>query len=180
VNWITWINREDECHFRLYRASIPEIPFPKRVARHQQDRRPTNVIHTEQPRRFESKRSGTAARMFASITVLHKNNELAECGLSEPWTGSHLIVALSHNGKAVEMRCALDFVTAFKGPSTMITLTRRVNESVLINEDIRVTVVHLKNHRVRLQIDAPSNMSVRRERSELDDQDPADATPLQS
>jgi carbon storage regulator len=62
----------------------------------------------------------------------------------------------------------------------MITLTRRVNESVLINEDIRVTVVHLKNHRVRLQIDAPSNMSVRRERSELDDQDPADALPLRS
>jgi carbon storage regulator len=51
----------------------------------------------------------------------------------------------------------------------MITLTRRVNESVLINEDIRVTVVHLKNHRVRLQIDAPSNISVRRERLELDD-----------
>ena len=61
----------------------------------------------------------------------------------------------------------------------MITLTRRVNESVLINDDIRVTVVHLKGHRVRLQIDAPSNMSVRRERLEFDDQEPADATPLQ-
>ena len=52
----------------------------------------------------------------------------------------------------------------------MITLSRRVNESVLINEDIRVTVVHLKNHRVRLQIDAPSFMTVRRERLELDGQ----------
>ena len=62
----------------------------------------------------------------------------------------------------------------------MITLTRRVNESVLINEDIRVTVVHLKGHRVRLQIDAPSTMSVRRERPELDDREPADAKPLQS
>jgi carbon storage regulator len=62
----------------------------------------------------------------------------------------------------------------------MITLTRRVNESVLINEDIRVTVVHLKGHRVRLQIDAPLGMSVRRERLELDDQEPADVTPQQS
>ena len=62
----------------------------------------------------------------------------------------------------------------------MIMLTRRVNESVLINDDIRVTVVHLKGHRVRLQIDAPSNISVRRERLELDEQESADAAPLQS
>ena len=56
----------------------------------------------------------------------------------------------------------------------MITLTRRVNESVLIDEHIRVTVVHLKNQRVRLQIDAPSNVSVRRERLELDEPEPAE------
>ena len=59
----------------------------------------------------------------------------------------------------------------------MITLTRRINESVLIDGEIRVTVVHLKNHRVRLQIEAPSNVSIRRERLEFDDQDLADATP---
>jgi carbon storage regulator len=58
----------------------------------------------------------------------------------------------------------------------VITLTRRVNKSVLINEDIRVTVVHLKNQRVRLQIDAPSNVSVRRERLELDDPESAGAS----
>jgi hypothetical protein len=39
------INREAECHFRLYRASIREKSFAKRVAQRQQDRRPTNVIH---------------------------------------------------------------------------------------------------------------------------------------
>ena len=61
----------------------------------------------------------------------------------------------------------------------MITLTRRVNESVLINDDIKVTVVHLRNQRVRLQIDAPSTVSVRRERLEFDDQKPTDAAPLQ-
>jgi carbon storage regulator len=62
----------------------------------------------------------------------------------------------------------------------MITLTRRVNESVLINGDIRVTVVHLNNHRVRLRIDAPSNMSVRRERLELVDEESVNASPVQS
>ena len=61
----------------------------------------------------------------------------------------------------------------------MITLTRRVNESVLINDDCKVTVVHLRNQRVRLQIDAPSTVSVRRERLEFDDQKPTDAAPLQ-
>jgi len=62
----------------------------------------------------------------------------------------------------------------------MITLTRRVNESVLINDDIRVTVVHLKNHRVRLQIDAPLNVSVRREHLEFNEQESADNDGLES
>ena len=56
----------------------------------------------------------------------------------------------------------------------MITFTRRVNESVLINEDIRVTVVHLRDHRVRLQIDAPSNVSVPRGSFESDDREPGE------
>jgi hypothetical protein len=34
VNWITLINREDECHFRLYRAS-----FLKRFAKRNPARR---------------------------------------------------------------------------------------------------------------------------------------------
>jgi carbon storage regulator len=62
----------------------------------------------------------------------------------------------------------------------VITLTRRVNESVLINEDIRVTVVHLKNQRVRLQIDAPADVSVRRERLEPGDEERGNPTDLGS
>ena len=45
----------------------------------------------------------------------------------------------------------------------MITLTRRVNESLFINNDIRVTVIQVRNQRVRLRIDAPATVSVRRE-----------------
>jgi carbon storage regulator len=48
----------------------------------------------------------------------------------------------------------------------MITLTRRVNQSIKINDDIRITVVHLRDQRVRLQVDAPASASIRRESSE--------------
>jgi len=49
----------------------------------------------------------------------------------------------------------------------MITLTRRVNESLYINDDIRVTVIQVRNQRVRLRIDAPADVSVRREPVDL-------------
>jgi carbon storage regulator len=48
----------------------------------------------------------------------------------------------------------------------MITLTRRVNESLLINDNIRVTVIHTRDQRVRLQIDAPDDVSIRREKQD--------------
>jgi carbon storage regulator len=48
----------------------------------------------------------------------------------------------------------------------MTTITRRVNQSIVINDDIRITVVHLRDQRVRLQVDAPANASIRRESSE--------------
>jgi carbon storage regulator CsrA len=48
----------------------------------------------------------------------------------------------------------------------MTTITRRVNQSIVINDEIRITVVHLRDQRVRLQVDAPANASIRRESSE--------------
>jgi hypothetical protein len=44
--------------------------------------------------------ASTVPSMLASITVLYKNNELVEHGLSELSIGSQVIVALSHDGKA--------------------------------------------------------------------------------
>ena len=55
----------------------------------------------------------------------------------------------------------------------MVTLTRRVNESFLINEEIRVTVVHLRDQRVRIQVDAPEHVSIRREQFDGGDREPA-------
>jgi carbon storage regulator len=45
----------------------------------------------------------------------------------------------------------------------MLVLTRRIGEVIVINEDIRVTVVSINGNRVRLGISAPESVSVDRE-----------------
>ncbi len=44
----------------------------------------------------------------------------------------------------------------------MLALTRRLNEVIVINENIRVTVLESKNGRVKLGVDAPDGMPVDR------------------
>lgn len=45
----------------------------------------------------------------------------------------------------------------------MLVLTRRNTESIVINDDIRVTVLGVKGNQVRLGIEAPRDVSVHRE-----------------
>jgi len=45
----------------------------------------------------------------------------------------------------------------------MLVLSRKVGESIVINESIRLTVVQVKNGRIRLGIDAPPEVRVLRE-----------------
>jgi len=45
----------------------------------------------------------------------------------------------------------------------MLVLTRRVGEEIVINGNIRVTVVAVKGERVRVGVDAPPEVSVDRE-----------------
>lgn len=45
----------------------------------------------------------------------------------------------------------------------MLILTRRLGESIIIGEDIVVTILGLKGNQVRIGTDAPKNMSVHRE-----------------
>ena len=47
--------------------------------------------------------------------------------------------------------------------SIMLVLSRKVGESILISESIRVTVVQAGNGRIRLGIDAPAEVKVLRE-----------------
>lgn len=45
----------------------------------------------------------------------------------------------------------------------MLILTRRVGETIVINDDINITVLGVKGNQVRLGIDAPKEVSVNRE-----------------
>jgi carbon storage regulator len=58
----------------------------------------------------------------------------------------------------------------------MLILTRRIGESVVIGDDIKLTVLGVKGSQVRLGIDAPKTVSVHREeiyeRIQKEDQEP--------
>ncbi len=45
----------------------------------------------------------------------------------------------------------------------MLILTRRVGESVMIGEEVTITVLRVKGNQVRLGVNAPRSVSVQRE-----------------
>jgi len=45
----------------------------------------------------------------------------------------------------------------------VLILTRRVGETVMIGEDVTVTVLRVKGNQVRLGVNAPKSISVQRE-----------------
>jgi carbon storage regulator len=45
----------------------------------------------------------------------------------------------------------------------MLILTRRVGESLMVGEDITITVLGVKGNQVRIGIDAPRDIAVHRE-----------------
>jgi carbon storage regulator len=48
------------------------------------------------------------------------------------------------------------------GKITMLVLTRKAGESIVIGSDIRVTVLEMQGRQIRLGIEAPSDVSVHR------------------
>jgi carbon storage regulator len=45
----------------------------------------------------------------------------------------------------------------------MLILTRRIDESLIINDNVKITVLGIKGHQVRLGINAPKEISVHRQ-----------------
>lgn len=44
----------------------------------------------------------------------------------------------------------------------MLILTRRVGETLIINDDVKITVLGVRGHQVRIGVDAPKDVSVHR------------------
>jgi carbon storage regulator len=45
----------------------------------------------------------------------------------------------------------------------VLVLTRRITESVMIGDDVRITVLGVKGNQVRIGIDAPKHVAMHRE-----------------
>lgn len=50
-----------------------------------------------------------------------------------------------------------------KGEREMLILTRRVGETLMIGDEVTVTVLGVKGNQVRIGVNAPKNVSVHRE-----------------
>lgn len=61
----------------------------------------------------------------------------------------------------------------------MLVLSRKSNESIVINNNIKVTVVEIRGDKVRLGIEAPKNIPVHREEiyNQINGQPAAGSTP---
>lgn len=44
----------------------------------------------------------------------------------------------------------------------MLILTRRVGETLVINDDVKITVLGVRGHQVRIGVDAPKDVAVHR------------------
>jgi carbon storage regulator len=53
-------------------------------------------------------------------------------------------------------------VALFQEGTPMLVLSRKKNESIIINDHITVTVVEIRGDKVRLGIDAPKDVTVHR------------------
>jgi carbon storage regulator len=62
-----------------------------------------------------------------------------------------------------EPKLSIPGYTNFMECGEMLILTRRVGESLMIGDDVSITVLGIKGNQVRLGVNAPKEISVHRE-----------------
>lgn len=63
----------------------------------------------------------------------------------------------------------------------MLVLSRKLGQKFSVGDDVRITIVKIDRHSVRIGIEAPGDVTIYREEIvRTDDEVPSDAAPLQT
>ena len=68
------------------------------------------------------------------------------------------------NKKTIEFIASGSWLNNYNnGDNIMLILTRRIGETLMIGDDVSITVIGVKGNQVRIGIDAPKDVAVHRE-----------------